>query len=126
MAARSATPSPDASCCERFVLKNLKDAKDARDAMLSLLPTSGTLAGIAVGLAGVLNAGGHNHAPTWADDFLLLSALGFLLVCYLIFFAIRDLHSESTSRLRSLIDIVFLGSMTLMVFAGFVVVYEFL
>ena len=25
MAARSATPSPGASCCERFVLKNLKD-----------------------------------------------------------------------------------------------------
>ena len=77
------------------MLKNLIDPKEAREAMLSLLSTAGTLAGIAVGLVGF----------------------------YLIFFAVRDVSAARTWRMLEVIDIVFLGSMTLMVLAGFIVVY---
>ncbi len=108
------------------MLKNLKNSKEARDAMLSLLPTSGTLAGISIGLVGLMSAGPRNSLTTLADDVLLLSALGFLVVCYLIFFAIRNIDSAVATRLMYIIDVVFLSSMTLMVFSGFIITYEFI
>ena len=107
----------------RRMLKNLKDPKEARDAMLSLLSTSGTLAGIGVGLVGFINVGRGGTAATLADDILLLSALGFVIVCYLVFFAVRNLSAASTWRMLAVIDVVFLGSLTLMVLAGFIVAY---
>jgi hypothetical protein len=105
------------------MLKNLKDPKEARDAMLSLLSTSGTLAGIAVALVGIINAGGQGATVTLADDILMLAALGFLAVCYMIFFAVRSIGSTTVWRMQQFIDVVFLGSMTLMVLAGFIVLY---
>jgi hypothetical protein len=105
------------------VLKNVRDPREAREAMLSLLSTSGTLAGIAVGLVGIINAARGTSTATIADDILLLAALGFLVVCYLIFFAMRDIGAARTWRMLQAIDILFLGSMTLMVLAGFIVVY---
>ena len=105
------------------MLKNLRDPKEARDAMLSLLSTAGTLAGFGVGLVGIINADRGGGPSTIADDILLLSALGFLVVCYLIFFAVRNVPGATAWRMLEIIDIVFLGSMTLMVLAGFIVVY---
>lgn len=105
------------------MLKNLKDPKEARDAMLSLLSTSGTLAGIGVGLVGFINVGRGGAAATLADDILLLSALGFLVVCYLIFFAVRSIDPGTARRMMQVIDLLFLASMTLMVLAGFIVAY---
>ncbi len=105
------------------MLKNLRDPKEARDAMLSLLSTSGTLAGIGVGLVGIINSGRGGPTATIADDILLFSALGFLVVSYMIFFAVRNVNDARTWRMLALIDIVFLGSMTLMVLAGFISVY---
>lgn len=105
------------------MLKNLKDPKEARDAMLSLLSTSGTLAGIGVGLVGFINAGRGGAAATLADDILLLSALGFLVVCYLVFFAVRNINPSVARRMMQVIDLLFLASMTLMVLAGFIVAY---
>jgi hypothetical protein len=105
------------------MLKNLRDPKEAREAMLSLLSTAGTLAGIGIALIGIINTDGSGTTATIADDILLLSALGFLVVCYLIFFAVRNVSGARTWRMLVAIDIVFLGSMTLMVLAGFIVVY---
>jgi len=105
------------------MLKNLRDPKEAREAMLSLLSTAGTLAGIGIALIGIINTSGGGTTATIADDILLLSALGFLVVCYLIFFAVRNVSGTSTWRMLAAIDVVFLGSMTLMVLAGFIVVY---
>lgn len=105
------------------MLKNLRDAKEAREAMLSVLSTSGTLAGIGVGLVGIINARGSEVAATVADDVLLLAALGFLVVCYLVFFAVRNVSAASAWRMLAVIDVMFLGSMTLMVLAGFIVAY---
>lgn len=108
------------------MLKNLKDSKEAREAMLSLLPTSGTLAGISIGLVGVINSGMKGNVSTIADDVLLVAALGFLFVCYMIFFAIRHEDTKVASGLMHMIDITFLFPMTLIVFSGFIVVYEFM
>jgi len=105
------------------MLKNLRDPKEAREAMLSLLSTAGTLAGIGIALIGIINTNGSGTSATVADDILLLSALGFLVVCYLIFFAVRNVSGTRAWRMLAAIDIVFLGSMTLMVLAGFIVVY---
>lgn len=108
------------------MLKNLKDAKLVRDTLLSLLPTCGTMAGIDVGLAGLVEASPRGGELTLADEFLLASALGFLLICYLVFFAMRDVESVRTQRVMTLIDWLFLSSLTLTVFSGFVVAYEFI
>ena len=105
------------------MLKYLRDPKEARDAMMSLLSTAGTLAGIGVGLVGIIKARRGGIAATVADDILLLSSFGFLAVCYLIFFTVRSVSASGAGRMLEVIDIVFLGSMTLMVLAGFIVVY---
>lgn len=105
------------------MLRDLRDPKEARDAILTLLQTSGTLAGIGIGLVGVINAGRSGAAGSIADDILLLSALGFLVVCYLVFFAMRNINPKVARRVLHTIDLLFLGSMTLMVFAGFIVMY---
>jgi len=111
---------------ENTMLKNLNSPKEARGVLLSLLPTSGTLAGIAVGLVGLINTRAGSDASTLADDILMLSALGFLVVCYLIFFAIRKIDSAAAHRIIRVIDVIFLFSLTLIVFSGFIVVYELL
>jgi len=106
------------------MLRNLRDPREAREAMLAVLSTSGTLAGIAVGLVGFINVSRGGSAATIADDILMLSALGFLVVCYLVFFAIRSLGAVATWRMFAIIDVLFLAAMTLMVVAGFIVVYS--
>jgi len=106
------------------MLKNLKEPSEVREVMLSLLPTCGTLAGIAIGLVGVINYRPQGGAATLADEILLLSALGFLVCCYLIFFAMRTELEASRTRMMRAIDFVFLASLTLVVSSGFVVVYE--
>lgn len=108
------------------MLKNLKNQKDTTDAMLSLLPTSGTLAGISIGLVGVVNLKQLGSVSTIADEMLLLSSIGFLSVCYLIFFALRSVNPVAKLRWAAIIDVVFLVSLTLVVFSGFVIVFEFI
>ena len=105
-----------------IMLKNIKNSDAAVTAMLSLLPTSGTLAGIAVGLAGLINSRANGGITTWADEMLVVAALGFLLVCYLIFFAIWTTGKSGSTTMMQVIDIIFLLSLTLVVFSGFVVV----
>jgi hypothetical protein len=109
------------------MLKNVKDPNDLRQILLSLLPTSGTLAGISLALVGIVNIKVvSTKVETLADDMFLFSSLGFVIVCYLIFFALRRLHTEQLQLWTDIIDVVFLFSLTLLVFSGFVVVYELL
>ena len=108
------------------MLKNLRNPTDTSSAMLSLLPTSGTMAGISIGLMGVVNLRQTPTISSVADDMLLFSALGFLLVCYLIFFALLRVHVGLLPMWTTIIDLAFLASLTLMVFSGFVILYEFI
>jgi hypothetical protein len=107
------------------MLKNITSASETTNALLSLLPTSGTMAGISIGLVGVVHLKVQATITTVADDMLLFSALGFLLACYLIFFALRQVHAGSRPKWVAGIDLLFLASLSLMVFSGFVIVYEF-
>ena len=108
------------------MLKNVKDPKDAREIMLALFSTSGTLAGISLALVGIVNLKASNiKVETLADDLFLFSSLGFLVVCYAIFFALRHVHTARLRRWANVVDVLFLSSLTLLVLAGFVVVYAF-
>lgn len=109
------------------MLKNVNDPKDLRQILLSLLSTSGTLAGISLALVGILTIRTINtKVETMADDLFLFSSIGFVVVCYLTFFALRHVHSNRVRHWTNIIDIVFLFSLTLLLFAGFVAVYAFL
>ena len=109
------------------MLKNVEDPQDARELLLSLLPTSGTLAGISLALVGIVNLkASSTKIETIADDLFLCSSLGVVVVCYLIFFALRHIHPGQLQRWTSVIDVLLLASLTLLMVSGFGVVYAFL
>ena len=109
------------------MLKNVRDPGDLRQILLSLLSTSGTLAGISLTLVGIVNLKICNtKVATMADDMFLFSSLGFVFVCYCTFFALRHLHTSRIQFWTAVIDVAFLFSLTLLVLAGFVTVYEFI
>ena len=107
------------------MLKNLNDPKDVQQVLLSILSTSGTLAGISMTLVGIVNLRAiGTKTETMADDCFLFASVGFLLVCFLVFFALRQLDSKNLRYWTNTIDAVFLLSMSMLVFSGFLVVYE--
>lgn len=106
------------------MLKNVDDPNDLRQLLLSLLSTSGTLAGLSLALVGLVNVKiASTKVETLADDIFLFASLGFLITCYLIFFALRHHRSKSVRCWTNFIDIVFLFSLTLLVVGGFAIVY---
>jgi hypothetical protein len=106
------------------VLRNIREPKEAREVMLSLLPTSGTLAGISIGLMSVASMKARGTMETIVDDLFLVSGIGFLAVCYLIFFAMRNVNQDRVEHWANVIDVVFLGALTLEVVSGFLLLYE--
>ncbi len=112
------------------MLKHIDDRNELRQTLLSLLSTSGTLAGISLALVGIVNLKIkiiNTSIESMADDLFLFASLGFVVVCYLTFFALRRLHTNRQAhRWINIIDVAFLCSLTLLLFAGFATVYEFL
>jgi hypothetical protein len=108
------------------MLKNTNDISDIREILLALLSNIGTLAGINLALVGILNLKPiTSKLGVFADDLFLFSALGFVVVCYLVFFAMRLLESPRIMYWSRIIDSIFLGSLTMQVVAGFLTVYTF-
>ncbi len=108
------------------MLKNITDPQELRRILLSLLSTCGTLAGISLALVGIVNIKISNtKVESFADDMFLFSSFGFVLACYLIFFALRQINTMQLRLWTNIIDVVFLFSLTLLVIAGFMVVYTF-
>lgn len=108
------------------MLKNVSDPKILLQMLLSLLSTSGTMAGISLALVGIVNLRIiSTKVASVADDIFLFASIGFVVVCYLTFFAIRHIESQQLQRWTDIIDIAFLSSLTLLVIAGFVTVYAF-
>lgn len=106
------------------MLKTTNDVTETREILLAILSNSGTLAGISLALVGIMNLKPINSKlETITDDLYLFSALGFVIVCYLVFFAMRSLHTERITCLARIIDVMFLGSLTMLVVAGFLTVY---
>ncbi len=109
------------------MLKNVSDPKIVLQMLLSLLSTSGTMAGISLALVGIVNLRiTSTRIASAADDIFLFASLGFVGVCYMTFFAIRHIESRHLQRWTDIIDITFLFSLTLLVIAGFVTVYAFI
>ena len=109
------------------MLKNTSDPKVLLQMLLSLLSTSGTMAGISLALVGIVNLRiMSTKVATVADDIFLFASLGFVIVCYMTFFAIRHIQSPQLARWTDIIDFAFLSSLTLLVIAGFVTVYAFI
>ena len=109
------------------MLKNVQDPKDLLQILLSLLSTSGTLAGLSLALVGIVNLKvGDVAVETLADDMFLFASLGFLVVCYLIFFTLRRIRSRTVQYWTNGIDLLFLVSLTLLVMAGFTTLYALL
>lgn len=109
------------------MLKNASDPKILLQMLLSLLSTSGTMAGISLALVGIVNLRIiSTKVASAADDIFLFASLGFVIVCYMTFFAIRHIQSPRLTRWTDVIDLAFLASLTLLVMAGFVTVYAFI
>jgi nitrate reductase gamma subunit len=109
------------------MLKNVEDPKDLLQVLLSMLSTSGTLAGLSLALVGIVNLKVDNTmVESLADDMFLFASLGFLVVCYLIFFTLRRLRSKNVQYWTNGIDLLFLVSLTLLVMAGFTTLYALL
>jgi hypothetical protein len=109
------------------MLKNVDDPKIILQMLLSLLSTSGTMAGISLALVGIVNLRITNsNVASVADDIFLFASIGFVIVCYMTFFAIRHIESPKLQRWTDLIDFTFLLSLTLVVMAGVVTVYAFI
>lgn len=53
----------------------------------------------------------------------LFAALGFVRVCYLVFFTLRRLQSARLRWWTGAIDVLFLGSLTLLLMGGIAVAY---
>ena len=108
------------------MLKNASDQNVLLQLLLSLLSTSGTMAGISLALVGIANYRIISTKVTSvADDIFLFASLGFVVVCYMTFFAIRHIQSPKLARWTDVIDVTFLFSLTLLVVGGFVTVYAF-
>jgi hypothetical protein len=109
------------------MLKDTNDIAETREILLAILSNSGTLAGISLALVGIMNLKPVNSKlDTITDDLYVFSALGFVVACYLVFFAMRLLHSPRITYLARIIDVLFLGSLTILVVAGFLTVYTFI
>jgi hypothetical protein len=109
------------------MLKNAKDPRELRSLLIAQFSTSGTLAGISLTLVGIINIRtSSTQIQTIADDMFVFSSMGFLIACYFIFFTLRHLESPRIQPLTAIIDTLFLAALTLLVMAGFVVVYSYL
>jgi len=109
------------------MLKNVRDPKILLQMLLSLLSTSGTMAGISLALVGIVNLRiTSTKIASAADDIFLFASLGFVVVCFMTFFALRHIDSPKLPRWTDTIDAMFLISLTLLVVAGFVTVYTFI
>ncbi len=101
-----------------------EDPSTARSALLSLLSTNGTLAGISVALAGIVNNSERSlHVATIADDIFVLGALLFVVNCYLVYFAIKQIGKRTFAKLSVAVDRLLLAGLTTLLVGGFVAVY---
>lgn len=97
---------------------------DQNDSLDTLVSASGTLAGIALALVGVLSAKNSlTKTETMADDFFLFSSIGFLIVLAICYSAQKERSPSRTARMQKTVEWLFSISLGLLLIAGFVIVY---
>lgn len=106
------------------MLKHIQDPQKTRELLLALLPVSGTLAGICIAALGLVNFKARaQEITTITDDLLGFTALGFLICCYLMFWALSTPQEARLLRLARLADGLFLIALTALVAVGFLILY---
>jgi len=95
-----------------------------REELLSLLTTSGSLAGLCITVVAVMNTFDKTRANvSVVDDMLAVCAGAFLICIYLIFWALRSPAGSLAVVLIKVVDVVFLLAMTSMTIAAFMMIY---
>ncbi len=90
----------------------------------TLVPISGTLAGIDLALVGILSAkSAISHTQTIADDLFMFSALGFLVVLSVSYWSQKKRSAAGAKRLIAIAERIFALALILLLVAGFVLVY---
>jgi hypothetical protein len=106
------------------MLRGAWTVSELRELLLRLLSISASLAGFCVAGLSLLNvqATGHKFVGL-ADDILALAAVLFLICTYLTFWALRTTKEARLVSLARVIDVLFLGGLTLVVISGIGIVY---
>src|ERR1700690_3449342 len=95
-----------------------------RQELLSLLSTSGTLAGLCITVVALMNTFDRSRAAvTIVDDMFGVCALAFLSCIYLIFWAIRSRKFSIIEMLIKAVEGIFLMAMTFMTVTAFLMMY---
>ncbi len=95
-----------------------------RGELLSVLSTSGTLAGLCITVVALMNTFDKTQASvSIVDDMFGICAVAFLLCIYLIFWALRSHVAKTSVVLIKAVEGVFLLAMTLMTVAAFLMIY---
>jgi hypothetical protein len=95
-----------------------------REELLSLLSTSGALAGLCITVVALMNTFDKTLAGvSIVDDMLAVCAAAFLLCIYLIFWALRSRKTSVSVVLIKVVDGVFLLAITSMTIAAFIMIY---
>ena len=75
---------------------------DQDDSLDTLVSASGTLAGLALALVGVLSAKNSlTKTETVADDFFLFSSIGFLIVLAICYLAQKERSPSRTAKTQT-------------------------
>ena len=97
---------------------------DRREELLSLLSTSGSLAGLCITIVALMNTFDKTRADVSSvDDMLAVCAAAFLLCIYLILWTLRSHRNSLSVVLLRVVDGVFLLAMTTMTIAAFLMVH---
>ena len=92
--------------------------------MLSLLSTSGSLAGLCITIVALMNTFNKARAAvSIVDDLLAVCAAAFLSCIYLILWTLRSRRTSLSVVLIRVVDGVFLSAMTTMTIAAFLMVH---
>ncbi|MFL6582502.1 MAG: hypothetical protein ACJ8G2_17300 [Burkholderiales bacterium] len=95
-----------------------------REELLSLLSTSGNLAGLCITVVALMNTFSKGRADvTIVDDVLAVCAAAFLLCIYIIFWALRTKAPDTFDVLVKAVDAVFFLTLAAMTIVAFMIVY---
>ncbi len=97
---------------------------DNSNSLDTLISISGTIAGIALALVGILSSkSAITHMETLADDVFLFASIGHLLVVVIGYIAQRDSEKSYDKKLILLAEKIFSVSLIAVVVGAFIMVY---
>jgi hypothetical protein len=98
-----------------------------REELLSLLQTSGSLAGLCIMVVALMNTFDKTRTSvSLVDDIFCICTVAYLLNIYLIFWALRTSKTTTSVKLVKISEAVFLFALTFMTLAAFLMIYTIL